>query len=186
MTPEVMHPELAPEFAFTLPDLAASQALGTLLGQTLGPATVLLLQGNLGSGKTTLVQSLGAAIGITTEIVSPTFTLVNEYLEGRLPFYHLDLYRLEPPEVADLHPEHYWQGEEFPLGIVAIEWPERLLVLPPSYHPPSYLQISLEIPQSPGSGPDEGRRVKLLPKGGFELSSLRPGLANFVKECKNN
>lgn len=179
-------PDVTPEVAFELPDLATSQSLGTLLGQALGVGAVLLLQGNLGSGKTTLVQSLGAALGITDEIVSPTFTLVNEYLEGRLPFYHLDLYRLAPPEVVDLHPEHYWQGEEFPLGIVAIEWPERLLVLPPAYHPPSYLQISLDIPHSPGSRSDQGRRVKLLPKGGFEFGPLRSGLANFVKECKNN
>jgi tRNA threonylcarbamoyladenosine biosynthesis protein TsaE len=164
-------------FELELTDLSASQALGTTLGQRLWPGAVLLLQGNLGSGKTTLVQSLGAALGITDEIVSPTFTLVNEYPEARIPFYHLDLYRLEPAEVATLHPEHYWQGEEFALGIVAIEWPERLMVLPQTYPPPCYLQLSLEI-----VGASDRRRAKFLAVGGFELQRLQ--LEQLQLDCQ--
>lgn len=158
-----------------LPNLSASQALGTALGQQLCPGTVLLLQGNLGSGKTTLIQSLGRALGITDEIVSPTFTLVNEYPEGRLPLYHLDLYRLEPAEVIALHLEHYWQEEEFPPGIVAIEWPERLLACTAPCHPPTYLHLYL-YPQEDSLCQAEqasGRRVELTPVGGFELGRLQ-------------
>jgi tRNA threonylcarbamoyladenosine biosynthesis protein TsaE len=117
---------------YDLPNAAATHALGVHLGQTLPPSTVLLLQGDLGSGKTTLVQGIGAGLGITDSIVSPTFTLINEYLEGRIPLYHSDLYRLQPHEVDDLNLPGYWEGE-VQMGIVAIEWAERLPVLPARY-----------------------------------------------------
>src|SRR4028119_282583 len=116
-----------------LANAEATRALGVHLGQSLPTGSTILLEGDLGSGKTTLVQGLGKGLGITEPIVSPTFTLINEYLEGRLPLYHLDLYRLQPAEVEELNLESYWEGMEVPLGIVAIEWAERLLYLPPSY-----------------------------------------------------
>lgn len=116
-----------------LPDLAATLALGEHLGRSLPPASVLLLQGDLGSGKTSLVQGIGRGLGITDPILSPTFTLINEYYEGRMPLYHLDLYRLEPAEVEALYLEAYWEGDEFPPGLVAIEWAERLRVKPLHY-----------------------------------------------------
>ncbi len=121
-----------------LPDAAATLAMGQWLGRSLPPGTVLLLEGDLGSGKTTLVQGIGAGLGIIEPILSPTFTLICEYVEGRLPLYHFDLYRLHGHEVRSLHPEVYWQGGDFPLGIVAIEWAERL-----PYLPDDYLQIRL-------------------------------------------
>ena len=118
---------------FNLPTLESTKALGQALAQTLPVGTVLLLRGDLGSGKTTLVQALGAALGIEEAIVSPTFTLVVEYGEGRLPLYHFDLYRL-PPEAGDqwqrLGLAGYWEGEVEP-GIVAIEWSEYLPITPP-------------------------------------------------------
>jgi tRNA threonylcarbamoyladenosine biosynthesis protein TsaE len=113
-----------------LPDPHATHQLGVQLGQYLTAGSTLLLNGNLGSGKTTLVQGIGAGLGITEPIVSPTFTLICEYFEGRLPLYHLDLYRLQPPEVDELHLEVYWEAGEYPLGVVAIEWAERLPELP--------------------------------------------------------
>ncbi|AKG20815.1 tRNA (adenosine(37)-N6)-threonylcarbamoyltransferase complex ATPase subunit type 1 TsaE [Calothrix sp. 336/3] len=121
-----------------LPTSSNTHLLGNFLGKYLAPGSVLLLQGDLGAGKTTLVQGLAAGLGITDSVVSPTFTLINEYTEGRIPLYHLDLYRLEPPEVAALNLESYWEGVEVDLGIVAIEWSERL-----PYLPDSYLQIDL-------------------------------------------
>ncbi|MUL35491.1 tRNA (adenosine(37)-N6)-threonylcarbamoyltransferase complex ATPase subunit type 1 TsaE [Gloeocapsopsis dulcis] len=118
---------------FILADTEATTHLGILLGQFLNTGIVLLLEGNLGTGKTTLVQGIGRGLGITEPIVSPTFTLINEYTEGRLPLYHLDLYRLEAEEVTALHPEIYWEGIDVDLGIMAIEWAERLPYLPPTY-----------------------------------------------------
>jgi tRNA threonylcarbamoyladenosine biosynthesis protein TsaE len=124
--------------AIPLPDTNATYKLGNVLGRSLPAGTILLLEGNLGSGKTTLVQGIGAGLEIAEAIASPTFTLVNEYLEGRIPLYHLDLYRLQPSEVQSLYLESYWEGIENPLGIVAIEWAERL-----QQRPPDYLQIRL-------------------------------------------
>ncbi len=139
--------------SFVLRDAAATQEFGEMLGRSLPPGTVLLLQGDLGAGKTTLVQGIGMGMGITDPILSPTFTLINEYLEGRIPLYHLDLYRLEPAEVEGLHLEDYWSGEATP-GIVAIEWPERLPDPPKDY---LYLTLTLQ--------PDESRLVQVKATG---------------------
>ncbi|HEY9630230.1 MAG TPA: tRNA (adenosine(37)-N6)-threonylcarbamoyltransferase complex ATPase subunit type 1 TsaE [Coleofasciculaceae cyanobacterium] len=119
--------------SLTLIDSAATHNLGVALGQNLTVGSILLLRGELGSGKTTLVQGMGQGLGITEPISSPTFILLNEYLEGRIPLYHLDLYRLQPSEVDALYLETYWDGLEVPLGIVAIEWAERLRILPKNY-----------------------------------------------------
>lgn len=130
--------EVGKTIVLTLPNPAGTRKLGTWLGQTLPAGTTLLLEGNLGSGKTTLVQGIGQGLGIQDAVDSPTFTLINEYTEGRIPLYHLDLYRLNPAETADLYPETYWEGKEVEPGIVAIEWAERL-----PYRPSSYLEIRL-------------------------------------------
>ncbi|MEC4991674.1 MAG: tRNA (adenosine(37)-N6)-threonylcarbamoyltransferase complex ATPase subunit type 1 TsaE [Oscillatoria sp. PMC 1068.18] len=113
---------------------------GKQLGETLPSGSVILLQGDLGAGKTTLVQGIGAGLGITESIVSPTFTLVNEYLEGRLPLYHLDLYRLGANEIEGIYPETYWEGIEVSPGITAIEWAQRL-----PYQPAAYLDLRLSL-----------------------------------------
>ncbi|MEH2053751.1 tRNA (adenosine(37)-N6)-threonylcarbamoyltransferase complex ATPase subunit type 1 TsaE [Nostoc sp.] len=135
-----------------LADAEATLRLGITLGESLTPGSVILLEGDLGAGKTTLVQGIGKGLGIVEPIVSPTFTLINEYTEGRLPLYHLDLYRLEPQEVAALNLESYWEGVEFISGIVAIEWAERL-----PYKPDSYLSVSLTY------GDGGTRQVELVP-----------------------
>ena len=116
-----------------LPDLKATQQLGITLGKNLTAGSIILLAGDLGAGKTTLVQGIGQGLGITDSIVSPTFTLINEYHDGRLSLYHLDLYRLNPEHVGGLYLENYYEGIEVPLGVVAIEWSERLPTLPDSY-----------------------------------------------------
>ena len=137
----------------TLPDAEATRQLGIRLGRSLPARTVLLLQGDLGSGKTTLVQGLGEGLGIQDSIESPTFTLINEYLDGRIPLYHFDLYRLERSQAATLYPELYWEGVEVEPGIVAIEWAERL-----PYKPEDYLEIRLTYQEA-------ARQVELLAIG---------------------
>lgn len=157
------HPQTS--LQLSLPDPQATLRFGQVLGQLLSAGSVVLLAGDLGSGKTTLVQGLGAALGIAEPIVSPTFALIHEYLEANPPLYHLDLYRLDATEVAALQPETYWQGLDFPLGIVVIEWPERL-----PYQPETYLQIQL-------SHAEVGRQAVLTAVGDPDLSALAAALA---------
>lgn len=107
--------------------------IGVIISQELAAGAVLLLEGNLGSGKTAFVKALAVGLGIEAVVTSPTFTLIDEYHCGRLPLYHLDLYRLSQLEVKQLHLEEYWRGVDFPLGVVAIEWAERMEVLPERY-----------------------------------------------------
>ncbi|MEM9926978.1 MAG: tRNA (adenosine(37)-N6)-threonylcarbamoyltransferase complex ATPase subunit type 1 TsaE [Cyanobacteria bacterium P01_D01_bin.50] len=121
-----------------LKDALATRRLGIILGETLIANSVILLEGDLGTGKTTLVQGIGEGLGIDESIVSPTFTIINEYNQGRFPLYHLDLYRLEASEIVALNLETYWEGIEVSPGIVAIEWAQRI-----PYKPESYLTIDL-------------------------------------------
>lgn len=101
---------------------ADTLAIARALAARLTPDTVLLLRGDLGAGKTAFVKGLAHGLGIAPEEVSsPTFTLIQEYRGGRLPLYHVDLYRLSPAEVDDLGLDDLiCEG-----GVVAIEWPER-------------------------------------------------------------
>lgn len=127
------------KLTISLADSSATYHLGQRLGALLSPGSIILLEGDLGAGKTTLVQGLGAGLEIPENIESPTFTLINEYHSGRVPLYHLDLYRLEPSEVEQLNIELYWEGIEVTPGITAIEWAERL-----PYQPDDFIQIRLK------------------------------------------
>ncbi|MGB7518681.1 MAG: tRNA (adenosine(37)-N6)-threonylcarbamoyltransferase complex ATPase subunit type 1 TsaE [Spirulinaceae cyanobacterium] len=145
------------------PNLQATLNFGKKLGESLPAGSTILLQGNLGAGKTTLSQGIGQGLGITEPLVSPTFTLINEYTEGRLPLYHLDLYRLQPQEVEGIYPEIYWEGLEVPPGITIIEWSQRL-----PYKPDSYLEIKLTNP------PKGGRQANLKIVGNLQLPTIIP------------
>ncbi len=100
-----------------------TRQLAAGLAEKLGPGSVLALRGPLGSGKTCFAQGCARGLGVEERyITSPTFVLVREY-RGRLPFYHVDLYRLSPgPEISLLGLEEYIDGE----GVTAIEWAEKL------------------------------------------------------------
>ncbi len=105
-------------------------SLGRALGKHARPGTVLCLFGDLGAGKTKLAQGIAGGLGVpkTYVVTSPTFTFVNEY-PGRLPLYHIDLYRISSPEeLSDLGFEEYVDGN----GVVVIEWAERAGRLLPS------------------------------------------------------
>jgi tRNA threonylcarbamoyladenosine biosynthesis protein TsaE len=133
-----------------LADAAATRALGAalagrLLAASAGPP-MLLLQGDLGAGKTCLVQGLAAALGIEEPITSPTFALAQHYGSALV---HLDLYRLEQAAAAD---ELLAQEEEEAreLGaLLAVEWPERLSRLPGDAW---LLRLLLANPSDPGAG----------------------------------
>lgn len=83
---------------------------------------VILLDGDLGAGKTSFAKGLGRALGIKQPIKSPTFTIIHEYPEGSLPLYHMDLYRLEDGGAGDLGLEEYFEGD----GVSLVEWPDFL------------------------------------------------------------
>jgi tRNA threonylcarbamoyladenosine biosynthesis protein TsaE len=102
---------------------------GKRLGRLLEPGDVVALVGDLGTGKTQFIKGLaeGAGVGKATYVSSPSFTLINEY-SGRIPFYHIDLFRLESEkEVEDLGLEEYVPGN----GITAIEWADKVSSLLP-------------------------------------------------------
>jgi tRNA threonylcarbamoyladenosine biosynthesis protein TsaE len=96
-------------------------AAGERLGRRLTAGAVVLLFGDLGAGKTAFVRGLARGLGVPAdEVTSPTFTLVQEY-RGRMTLHHVDLYRLEPGEVADLGLDELTSGAD----VVAVEWAER-------------------------------------------------------------
>jgi len=102
---------------------AETEALGELWGTKAAPGSIFGLSGDLGTGKTQLVKGLARGLGITARIQSPTFILVHEYNDGRLPLAHLDLYRLETPEqIHGAGLEDYFNR---PRGVVVVEWCER-------------------------------------------------------------
>jgi len=105
----------------TLADAPATQVLGEALGRVAHPGDILWLEGDLGAGKTTLVQGLGRALDVAGAVTSPTFALVQEH-EGRLLLRHIDLYRLEPEEVPPLGPWEWFEDT----AVVVVEWPDRL------------------------------------------------------------
>ncbi len=119
---------------------------------------VLLLDGDLGAGKTSLTKGLAAGLGITRPVKSPTFTIIREYQEGRLPLYHMDIYRLEDGGVEDLGLEEYFEGD----GVSVVEWPEFLGVVLPD----EYLMIQIEK----DADDDDARHVHLKAHGARYLA----------------
>ncbi len=106
---------------------AETRAIAARLAANLQPGVVLLLSGDLGAGKTAFTKGLAEGLGIDPgEVTSPTFTLVHEYRGGRLPLVHVDLYRLERADLDDLGMD----SDLAALGVLAIEWSERLLRVP--------------------------------------------------------
>ncbi len=103
------------------PTAAATQALAADLARRATPGTVIALSGELGAGKTAFVQGLAAGLGVEGPVTSPTFVMITEYA-GRLPLYHVDLYRTESlAEIRALGLEELLDGD----GVTAIEWGEK-------------------------------------------------------------
>ena len=102
---------------------AETEAVGAALGKILPAGTVLAYRGDLGAGKTAFTRGLARGLGCTDIVTSPTYTIVNEYLNGRLPLFHFDMYRLaSSDDLWDIGWEDYLERG----GICAVEWSENI------------------------------------------------------------
>ena len=102
---------------------AETEQLGARLARVLEPGDVIAFRGDLGAGKTAFTRGLARGLGIREPVTSPTYTIVNEYPQGRLPLFHFDMYRLsDPEELFDLGWEDYLARE----GVCAVEWSENV------------------------------------------------------------
>ena len=100
-----------------------TEAIGTALGKILTPGTVLAYRGDLGAGKTAFTRGLARGLGCTDIVTSPTYTIVNEYLGGRLPLFHFDMYRLRSSDdLFDIGWDDYLDRG----GVCAVEWSENV------------------------------------------------------------
>ena len=100
-----------------------TEAVGAALGRILQPGTVLAYRGDLGAGKTAFTRGLAKGLGCDDIVTSPTYTIVNEYLSGRLPLFHFDMYRLRSSDdLWDIGWEDYLERG----GVCAVEWSENV------------------------------------------------------------
>ncbi|MBC7229262.1 MAG: tRNA (adenosine(37)-N6)-threonylcarbamoyltransferase complex ATPase subunit type 1 TsaE [Actinobacteria bacterium] len=129
-----------------------TQNLGERLAEELRAGDVLLLVGELGTGKTCFAQGVARGLGVWEKLTSPTYTLLREY-RGRLPLVHLDAYRLEGPlDLFDLGVEEYLEGD----GVLVVEWADRAR----GFFRPPYLEVRFAY-----GGGEEERHIVFLPRG---------------------
>lgn len=118
-----------------LSGLDKTEELAKVIGEVALPGDNLILTGDLGAGKTTLTKGIARGLGIEQMIKSPTYTIIREYDQGRLPLYHMDIYRVAASG-ADLGLDEYFEGE----GLSVIEWGNLL----EEALPEDYLELILE------------------------------------------
>lgn len=119
------------------------------LAQKLQPGDVITLEGDLGAGKTTFTKGLAVGLDISRNVSSPTFTIIKEY-QGRLPLYHMDVYRLED-SYEDLGFDEYFEGQ----GVTVVEWAHLI----EEQLPNELLQIKIT------HGEENSRTLTITPKG---------------------
>ncbi|UQS83815.1 tRNA (adenosine(37)-N6)-threonylcarbamoyltransferase complex ATPase subunit type 1 TsaE [Bombilactobacillus thymidiniphilus] len=147
-------------------------ALGQYLGTLLQAGDVLLLDGDLGVGKTTLTRGIAQGLGINRSIKSPTFTLIREYQNGRVPLYHMDMYRLENAADSALGLEEYLGSD----GVTVMEWAQFVAdQLPEEY---LLVQIARDNDQ------DEERFITFKPRGEHYQSLLNNFIAMYQKHSR--
>lgn len=137
------------QYQWVLRDEAMTRQFAQQLAARLKPGDFIALEGELGAGKTTFTQGLAKGLGVAGVVNSPTFTLIKEY-SGRLPLYHMDVYRVEQ-DVADLGLDEYFFGE----GVCVVEWASLI----ESVLPEERLTIRLL------AGPEQSRICVLEPRG---------------------
>lgn len=131
----------APRWTYTSNSLAATRRFARALGSALEPGTILTLNGDLGAGKTAFTRGFAQGYGVVdlNAVVSPTYTLVNEYTGKRGSLFHMDWYRLEDEETAlSLGLEELLRRRE---GTILVEWSSRF----PSFVPPDIVSIDIDV-----------------------------------------
>ena len=136
-----------------------TQKIAEKLGQLVEPNMILLLDGDLGAGKTTFAKGLAVGLGIMRNVKSPTFPIVREYREGRLPLFHMDVYRLEGMGGADLGLDEYFNSD----GVSVVEWSEFIQ----DELPDDSLRITLLKDED-----DDNRRVIKLDSYGSQYTQM--------------
>ena len=135
---------------------AETEAIGAALGAKLNPGAVIAYRGDLGAGKTAFTRGLARGLGYREPVTSPTYTIVNEYLGGRLPLFHFDMYRLRSSEdLWDIGWEDYLDRG----GVCAVEWSENVA---------DALEDAISITIHKTG--EESRRIEIL--GGTEYEDL--------------
>ncbi len=115
-----------------------TQRLGLRLGTLVTPGSVVLLEGTMGAGKTVFAQGVALGLEVKEQVTSPSYTLIKEYHSGRMPFYHIDLYRVNSSDsLWNLGLEEYLEGD----GVCVIEWARKVR----DFLPESWLLINIEI-----------------------------------------
>lgn len=160
----------------TCDDAEATRAVGAAVGRRAAPGAAVLLQGDLGAGKTVFAQGVGRGLDAPTVVNSPTFVLVNEHLGGRLPMRHADLYRLDDLDlIAELGLDQAAEG-----GILLVEWPERGLSALPDDH--LHVQIRPLDDNPSEDALDASPRALLLSASGPQSQTLLSQLAEDLAE----
>lgn len=122
------------KYTFISQNKEQTRKLGALIAKFFVPADVVLLRGDLGAGKTTLVGGVAEALKVHDDVISPTFNIMKCYFKGTLPLFHIDAYRLENQNI-ELGLEEFIEGN----GVTFIEWPQYIEPL----WPDEYLTITL-------------------------------------------
>ncbi|AII60501.1 tRNA (adenosine(37)-N6)-threonylcarbamoyltransferase complex ATPase subunit type 1 TsaE [Dehalococcoides mccartyi] len=148
-----------------------TQDLGKIIGELASAGDIIFLVGNLGAGKTNLTQGLAKGLDITENALSPSFVLARE-MYGRLPLYHIDLYRLDlSEEIEELGLEDYFYGS----GVTVVEWADKANEL----LPPENLQIEIAYL-------DDDTRKLTLSAWGIRYEELLNEIAQRVKDAGFN
>ena len=154
----------------TCADAESTRELGAAVGRLAPAGTVVLLQGDLGAGKTVFAQGVGRGLEAPTVVNSPTFVLLNEHLGGRLPLRHADLYRLDDLDlIAELGLDQAALG-----GILLVEWPERGEGVLPAEH--LHVRITPLEQDISEDALDASPRALLLTASGEQAQSLLSSL----------
>lgn len=147
-----------------------TQDLAAALSAVMAVGDLIVLAGDLGAGKTCFTQGLGAGLGITERMTSPTFTLINRYEQGRIELHHLDVYRIDDiAETLDLD-----LPELLEVGLTVIEWGEEITEVLPVDH----LTIRLRYPDD---GAEDDDRIIEIEAGGPGWDARLPELAVAIE-----